>query len=106
MANLARSSAGDLFVDPLAQASACRRDIPYLAKLNTNVIRVYSVDDTKDHDDCMSQLAGAGICILVDLAAPGLTIGTNNPVWKGALYDRIRKLSMRRTIRRISWASY
>lgn len=86
--NLARSSADDLYVDPLAQGSACQRDIPYLLKLQSNAIRSYAVDPSSSHDDCMNAFADAGIYVVVDLAAPGLTIGTNNPIWNDALYDR------------------
>lgn len=32
-----------------------------------NSIRVYHVDASKDHSDCMSTLADAGIYLLVDL---------------------------------------
>ena len=35
--------------------------------LGVNSIRVYHVDASKDHSDCMSTLADAGIYLLVDL---------------------------------------
>lgn len=90
--NLARSSADDLYLDPLSDASACERDIPQLVKLETNVVRSYNLDDTKTHDNCMSQFAKAGIYVLVDLAAPGLTVGNLNPTWNDALYGRYTKV--------------
>lgn len=46
------------------------------------------VNASLDHSICMGQLAHAGIYVLVDLAAPGFTISSNNPVWNHALYDR------------------
>lgn len=45
----------------LADAAACKRDIPNLQKLTVNAVRVYSVDAALNHDDCMSQLSAAGI---------------------------------------------
>ena len=86
--NLARASADNLYVDPLSDGSACIRDIPYLQKLRINVIRSYGIDPGRDHSSCMNDLANAGIYVLADLPAPGLTISDKNPVWNDALYDR------------------
>ena len=90
--NLARSSVDDIYVDPLSDPSACRRDIPFLQQLQTNVVRSYGIDDTQSHDECMSLFANAGIYVLIDLPAPGLTIGNLNPTWNDALYDRYSKV--------------
>ena len=49
------------FIDPLADASGCARDLPFLQSLGVNAIRVYSVDSTKNHDACMAAFSGAGI---------------------------------------------
>ena len=49
------------FIDPLADSTGCARDVPFLQQLGVNVIRVYSVDNTKNHDSCMSALEKAGI---------------------------------------------
>ena len=47
-------------MDPLADATACQRDIPNLKTLGINAIRTYSIDPAQNHDDCMSMLADAG----------------------------------------------
>jgi hypothetical protein len=46
---------------PWPTATGCARDVPILQELGVNVIRVYSVDNTLNHDSCMSALDQAGI---------------------------------------------
>ncbi|KAI6713401.1 hypothetical protein JHW43_004118 [Diplocarpon mali] len=52
--------------DPIANAADCARDIPFFTKLGINTIRVYAVDNSKTHDDCMGALAEAGIYLVLD----------------------------------------
>lgn len=74
--------------DPLANASGVNRDIPYLLQLRTNVIRVYALDPTADHDAAMTALANAGIYVLADLSAPNESINRDDPQWNDVLYAR------------------
>ncbi|KAF2129802.1 hypothetical protein P153DRAFT_224426 [Dothidotthia symphoricarpi CBS 119687] len=74
--------------DPLADSTACKRDIVYLKKLQTNTIRVYAIDPSKDHSDCMTAFADAGIYVVADLSEPGLSINRDDPGWTTELYER------------------
>ncbi|KAK7918494.1 carbohydrate-binding module family 43 protein [Apiospora marii] len=76
------------FTDPLADAKSCTRDVPMLQQLGTNTIRVYAVDPTKDHKECMTALADAGIYVIADLSEPGVSIERDNPQWNTALMAR------------------
>ena len=76
------------FVDPLADAKSCKRDIPYLQRLRTNTIRVYAIDPKKDHSECMNALSDAGIYVLLDLSTPSQSIIRDQPSWNGVLFDR------------------
>ncbi|OBA22014.1 hypothetical protein METBIDRAFT_39075 [Metschnikowia bicuspidata var. bicuspidata NRRL YB-4993] len=82
------SSGDSSYTDPLADGDACKRDVEYFAKSNTNVLRVYAVDPTKDHDECMNTFADAGIYIIADLSEPDTSINRDSPEWNLELYDR------------------
>lgn len=56
--------------DPLADTSVCNRDIAEFKKLGLNTIRVYTVDNSKNHDACMSALEAAGIYLALDVNTP------------------------------------
>lgn len=49
------------FIDPLALPDACKRDLPFLQQLGVNTVRVYSVNSSLNHDDCMQTFSAAGI---------------------------------------------
>ena len=72
----------DKFIDPLADEDSCKRDVPLLKKLDTNTIRVYAIDPSKNHDDCMKQLQDAGIYVVADLSEPNISINREDPEWK------------------------
>lgn len=84
------TSTNSQYTDPLADSAACSRDIPYLRQLQTNTIRVYAIDPTADHSQCMRMLADAGIYVIADLSAPvqGQSINRNSPSWDTVLYTR------------------
>ncbi|KAK2461692.1 hypothetical protein APHAL10511_006155 [Amanita phalloides] len=76
------------FVDPLALGDACSRDLPYLQQLGVNTIRVYSVNSSLNHDNCMSTFSNAGIYTIIDLALPlNGSIDRTDPTWSTNLLD-------------------
>ncbi|RDW74417.1 1,3-beta-glucanosyltransferase gel1 [Aspergillus mulundensis] len=65
--------------DPIADADTCKRDIAKFKALGLNTIRVYSVDNSKDHDECMNALADAGIYLVLDVNTPLYSINRESP---------------------------
>lgn len=65
--------------DPIADTDGCKRDIKYFKELGLNTIRVYSVDNSKDHDECMNALADAGIYLVLDVNTPKYSLNREEP---------------------------
>jgi 1,3-beta-glucanosyltransferase GAS5 len=65
--------------DPIANLTACERDIPYFTKLGINTIRVYAVDNSKNHDTCMNALAAAGIYLVLDTDTSKYSLNREDP---------------------------
>lgn len=82
------STGSSTYVDPLADSAACKRDVPLLQKLGTNIIRTYAIDPTKDHSACMKLLDAAGIYVISDLSEPSLSINRDDAAWDVELYER------------------
>ncbi|KPM44756.1 1,3-beta-glucanosyltransferase gel1 [Neonectria ditissima] len=66
-------------IDPLADTKVCERDIANFKDLGVNVIRVYAVDNSADHDECMSKLDAAGIYLVLDVNNPAYSINRAKP---------------------------
>lgn len=58
-------------VDPLASKDICGRDIEWFKDLGVNTVRVYTVDNSADHTECMGLLADAGIYLVLDVNTGG-----------------------------------
>ncbi|SCU83329.1 LADA_0C10792g1_1 [Lachancea dasiensis] len=80
------------YIDPLASPELCLRDVPYLANLGVNTIRVYSIDPNKSHDVCMKALLEKGIYVLVDLSEPDASISRDTPNWDARVYQRYKNV--------------
>ncbi|KAF5096417.1 hypothetical protein D0Z00_002790 [Geotrichum galactomycetum] len=85
---LTNATSGATFSDPLADPEACKRDLPYLLQLETNLLRVYAINTTLDHSDCINLFADNGIYIIADLSEPGLSINRDEPSWTVELFNR------------------
>ncbi|KAI1823503.1 Glucanosyltransferase-domain-containing protein [Xylaria intraflava] len=82
------SSSNMTYSDPLADVTGCKRDIPLMKDIFTNVIRVYAINPEANHDECMEMLASADIYVVADLGEPGTSIDSNDPEWSVPLYQR------------------
>ena len=91
-ADTANVTGGATINDPLADYESCKRDIPYLQQLKTNVIRVYSVNTSLDHTKCMQALNDANIYVIADLSAPAESIDRSNPTWTVELFNRYKSV--------------
>ncbi|KAJ5780356.1 hypothetical protein N7457_005516 [Penicillium paradoxum] len=65
--------------DPIADVEGCKRDIKNFKELGLNTIRVYSVDNSADHDECMEALAEAGIYLVLDVNTPKYSLNRKEP---------------------------
>ena len=81
--------------DPIANVQTCKRDVEKFKELGINVIRVYTVDNTKDHDECMSALADAGIYLALDVNSPKYSLNRDDP---GPSYNDVYLQSIFATI--------
>jgi len=79
--------------DPLSDADACARDVYLFQQLGINTIRVYSVDPTVNHDDCMTMLAEAGIYLILDVNTPidGQHLNNQEP-WTTYTHDYLEHI--------------
>lgn len=65
--------------DPIADTDSCKRNIKNFKELGLNTIRVYSVDNSKNHDECMKALADAGIYLVLDVNTPKYALNRAEP---------------------------
>jgi 1,3-beta-glucanosyltransferase GAS5 len=56
--------------DPIADSTTCKRDVEEFKKLGINTVRIYTIDNSANHDDCMKMLADAGIYLALDVNSP------------------------------------
>ncbi|KAI1344811.1 glycoside hydrolase family 72 protein [Xylariaceae sp. FL0016] len=81
--------------DPLADTDICKRDIANFKTLGVNTVRVYSVDNSANHDECMKELSDAGIYLVLDVNNPLYSINRDKP---GPSYNDVYLQSVFATI--------
>jgi exo-beta-1,3-glucanase (GH17 family) len=86
------TSSNATFVDPLANADNCKRDVPLLTELGTNLVRTYAIDPTADHSACMQMLDNAGIYVISDLGNPQQSIDRGNPAWNVDIFTHFQQV--------------
>ncbi|WWC73310.1 uncharacterized protein I206_107277 [Kwoniella pini CBS 10737] len=76
------------FHDPLSSPQNCTRDLPYLKQLGVNSVRVYSVNSSLNHDECMKTFSDNGIYVLLDVSLPlNGSIDRASPSWSTNLLN-------------------
>ncbi len=65
--------------DPLADTTVCKRDIGKFKDLGLNTVRIYTIDNSANHDECMKLLADSGIYLALDVNTPKYSINRANP---------------------------
>ncbi|RKP36091.1 Glucanosyltransferase-domain-containing protein [Dimargaris cristalligena] len=75
--------------DPLADTTACKRDIARFKDLGLNVVRVYEVQNENNHDECMKALEAAGIYLLLDVSTAKQSINRNEPEYTLEMYNYV-----------------
>ena len=83
----ANGRTGATINDPLADPTGCQNSVALLQKLGANVIRVYRVNATLNHDSCMQTFANAGIYLFLDLETPDTTVISDSPTWTVSQYQ-------------------
>lgn len=66
-------------MDPLKDKASCQRDVALFKELGINTVRVYEVDPSANHDECMKLLEDAGIYLALDLPSPDFSINRADP---------------------------
>lgn len=65
--------------DPISNIDGCRRDLEKFKELGINTLRVYTIDNLEDHDECMELLSEAGIYLALDVNNPNYSINRADP---------------------------
>ncbi len=60
--------------DPLLDLEALKRDVANFKELGINTIRVYTIDNSKNHDEGMKMLDDAGIYLALDANTPDYSL--------------------------------
>jgi 1,3-beta-glucanosyltransferase GAS5 len=84
--------------DPLADTNGCKRDVEKFKQLGINTVRVYTIDNSANHDDCMKLLADASIYVGIDVSWSKYSLNRKDPEYMRRSYNEIYLQSVFATI--------
>nr|POE94408.1 1,3-beta-glucanosyltransferase gel1 [Quercus suber] len=84
--------------DPLLDIDTLRQDIEQFKKLGINTIRIYTIDNSQNHDEAMALLDGAGIYLALDANTPKYSLNRENIDSLHASYNDVYLQSVFATI--------
>ncbi|KAK4495459.1 hypothetical protein PRZ48_013790 [Zasmidium cellare] len=84
--------------DPLLDLKALRRDVENFKELGINTVRIYTIDNSKNHDEAMALLDEAGIYLALDANTPEYSLNRKNLASLHASYNDVYLQSVFATI--------
>ncbi|KAF2198861.1 hypothetical protein GQ43DRAFT_139766 [Delitschia confertaspora ATCC 74209] len=84
--------------DPLLDIKSLERDIKNFKELGINTIRVYTIDNSKNHDEAMKMLDDAGIYLALDANTPNYSLNRLNEASLHASYNDVYLQSVFATV--------
>ncbi|PPJ55979.1 hypothetical protein CBER1_03567 [Cercospora berteroae] len=84
--------------DPLLNLEQFREDVKAFTELGINTIRIYTVDNSGDHDEAMKLLDDAGIYLALDVNTPKASLNRENIDSLHASYNDVYLQSVFATI--------
>ena len=73
--------------DVLVDTNQCQIDAGLMKEMGVNTIRVYTVDNTQNHDGCMQAFDSQGIYVWVDVTTPLVSFNRADIEWTMAMYN-------------------
>jgi len=84
--------------DPLLDTEALSRDIEQFERLGINTIRIYTIDNSQNHDEAMRMLDEAGIYLALDVNTPYVALNRESPEALHASYNDVYLQSVFATV--------
>lgn len=84
--------------DPLLDLDSLRRDVENFKELGINTIRIYTIDNSQNHDEAMTLLDEAGIYLALDANTPDYSLNRESLASLHASYNDVYLQSVFATI--------
>jgi len=84
--------------DPLLDLDSLKRDVEQFKNLGINTIRIYTIDNSQNHDEGMKMLDDAGIYLALDANTPGYSLNRENADSLHASYNDVYLQSVFATV--------